>query len=175
MTPAFKRAGAWVLDQEKGPYGDGWARSGSAHDHGGETRYGISKRWHPTVDLETLTPMGALDIYFEEIWQPLGLERAALPLGLALLDEGVHGGSDDAVRSLQRALEAGLIVDGRMGRKTREALERTKKDPLELAQRCVAERIEQLVERILLDPDQALFPGWWVRIVRLSGEVRTLA
>lgn len=40
------------------------------NDPGGETKFGISKRAHPTVDIANLTRDGAIEIYWTEYWSP---------------------------------------------------------------------------------------------------------
>jgi lysozyme family protein len=41
-------------------------------DPGGETKYGISKRAYPNIDIAKLTLDQALNIYYNAYWQPLG-------------------------------------------------------------------------------------------------------
>lgn len=49
------------------------------NDPGGETKYGISKRAYPNLDIRNLTPEAALAIYRRDYWDklPPGLEPAA--------------------------------------------------------------------------------------------------
>ena len=41
------------------------------HDPGGTTKFGISKRYHPDVDVENLTLQEAEEIYRKEYWNPV--------------------------------------------------------------------------------------------------------
>jgi lysozyme family protein len=41
----------------------------NAADPGGETNFGISKKWHPSLDIRNLTKAQASDIYQKEYWK----------------------------------------------------------------------------------------------------------
>ena len=55
-------------------------------DPGGETKYGISKRAHPTLDIKHLTPEKALEIYLEKYWFPSGADDLDFPMCLLVFD-----------------------------------------------------------------------------------------
>lgn len=90
-------------------------------DPGGETRWGISKRTHPTVDIKNLTYKGASAIYEAEYFYPiLGTLAETHPnLAFKVFDMGVLMGPKTAVKWLQKALNSmssGQIrVDGDLG------------------------------------------------------------
>ena len=103
-------------------------------DPGGETRWGISKRAYPNVNIKALTREQAADIYARDYAKPfLGLHPA---LGFQLFDFSVNAGVDKAVRALQIVL--GVTVDGKLGPMTRAAV----KDPVNVAIQLLAERLE---------------------------------
>jgi hypothetical protein len=52
------------------------------HDPGGVTKYGISQKAHPDLDIENLSKAQAVEIYRKLYWVPIGAD--ALPPGLAL-------------------------------------------------------------------------------------------
>ena len=85
----------------------------SKRDPGGETRWGISKRSYPAVNIKLLTREQAIAIYKRDFWDRLDME--ALPCGAAfqLLDFAVNSGIETAVRALQRAI--GVAPDGHWG------------------------------------------------------------
>ncbi|MCB1918640.1 MAG: hypothetical protein KDJ28_01515 [Candidatus Competibacteraceae bacterium] len=85
-------------------------------DPGGETKYGISKRAYPHLNIAALTLEDATELYERDYWQPIHGE--AFPDGLALLlfDAAVNQGSKTAVRLLQQALK--VTVDGIPGPNT---------------------------------------------------------
>lgn len=82
-------------------------------DPGGETKYGISKRAYPDLDIKSLTPEMAARIYRRDYWDACRCD--ALPPGLALMvfDAAVNQGQGTAIRMLQAA--ASVPVDGRVG------------------------------------------------------------
>ena len=45
--------------------------SNDPSDPGGETKYGISKRAYPELDIKSLTKEDAARIYYRDYWQPL--------------------------------------------------------------------------------------------------------
>lgn len=82
-------------------------------DPGLETRYGISKRSYPHLDIKTLTRAAAKEIYREDFWSRVNAEK--LPDGVAfqLFDFAVNSGIETAVRYFQRALD--VADDGHWG------------------------------------------------------------
>lgn len=64
-TP-FDVAFAFLLKQEGGYLSSKDAQSQG--DPGGETKYGICKKYHPDLDVTNLTVMQAKEIYYREYW-----------------------------------------------------------------------------------------------------------
>jgi lysozyme family protein len=81
------------------------------HDPGGETKYGISKRSYPDVDIAGLTVEGAKAIYRRDFWDPLGDTDAAIKF--QVFDFAVNAGMSTAIRKLQSAI--GVADDGHWG------------------------------------------------------------
>lgn len=86
---SFDRAVAFVLRQE-GDY------VFSPRDPGGETRYGISKRTHPNVDITNLTLDGAKAIYKHDYWDALELDGLTDQWALFMFDSAVQHGLEKA-------------------------------------------------------------------------------
>lgn len=61
-------------------------------DPGGETKYGIAKRSHPTLNIRDLSEAGARDIYIREYWLPLSLDKSDYPWALVTFDCAVNQG-----------------------------------------------------------------------------------
>ncbi len=61
-------------------------------DPGGETRYGISKRAHPDVDIKNLTKDAAMEIYRADYWLKAGCEGLPWPDCLVQFDTAVNMG-----------------------------------------------------------------------------------
>jgi len=60
----FNTAVSLVLKHEGG------YTPGLPNDPGGETNWGIAKRWHPDLDIKNLTEDQAKQIYQQEYWKP---------------------------------------------------------------------------------------------------------
>lgn len=89
------------------------------HDSGGVTKYGISKRAYPKLDIINLTKTQAIDIYKSDYWDKLSLNSVPEKLRLAIFDAAVNQGPAKAVMMIQKLL--GVPVDGIMGTKTLQA------------------------------------------------------
>ena len=85
-------------------------------DPGGLTKFGISKRAHPDVDVENLTEQAAIQIYRRQYWDAVRCEEFPAIIRLALFDSAVNQGAKQATWCLQTAL--GVKVDGDIGPKT---------------------------------------------------------
>jgi len=112
--PAFERAVARLLGDEGG-YVDNPA------DPGGETKFGITKREYPKVDIAALTRAEAIAIYFRDWWQRYRYSELPGPIAAKTFDLAVNIGPDHAVRCVQRALRAcgrRVTEDGTIGRAT---------------------------------------------------------
>jgi len=91
-------------------------------DPGGETRYGVSKRSYPHLDIKNLTLDAARGLYRRDFWDRAQCDK--LPPGVAfdLFDCAVNSGIGQAVRFLQRAV--GVADDGNIGPITLAAVAR---------------------------------------------------
>lgn len=91
-------------------------------DPGGVTRWGISQRAHPDVDVRALTREQAQQIYRRAYWDPMRCDELPPPLDLAVFDAAVNQGRAAAARMLQEAL--GVTIDGIIGAQTIAAARR---------------------------------------------------
>ena len=86
------------------------------NDRGGETRYGISKRAYPHIDIANLTLAQAKAIYRNDYWDKAKCSSLPPDLALLVFDAAVNNGVGAAIRWLQRA--ANVTADGIIGPKT---------------------------------------------------------
>ena len=107
-------------------------------DPGGETRFGVSKRAYPNLDIKNLTSEQAADIYIRDYLAPLKADELPDSVTFQLLDFAINSGVDRAVMCLQRAV--GAVEDGRMGPATVAAVKRYTE--AEVVMRLLAERLE---------------------------------
>jgi len=92
-------------------------------DPGGETKYGISKRSYPQLDIRNLTREQAVEIYRRDWWDRYGYDRIkSLDVAAKVFDLAVNMGPAAAHKCLQRALHAcgqrHVTIDGVLGPQT---------------------------------------------------------
>jgi lysozyme family protein len=71
---------------------EGGYTPGLPGDPGGETNFGIAKRWHPELDIKNLTKEQASDIYQKEYWKPYMDQEPDQRVANAALDTAVNQG-----------------------------------------------------------------------------------
>jgi len=82
------------------------------YDSGGPTKYGISQRWYPHLDIENLTRDYAQDLYAQDYIHKFDLEQLPAALCVMAIDMVVNQGSS-RLKLLQRSLR--VIEDGIIG------------------------------------------------------------
>jgi lysozyme family protein len=76
-------------------------------DNGGETKYGISKRAHPNVDIKSLTVDQAKSIYYKEYWKAMDLDDVYNSnIAAKIFDICVNCGEEQAKEIVKRALQS---------------------------------------------------------------------
>ncbi len=80
----------YILTQE---CGKGRELDGAYHctpgDLGGCTKFGIAQAWHANINVEHLDQQGALKIYDEDYWTPIGADNIPTGLDLMVMDFAV--------------------------------------------------------------------------------------
>ena len=127
-------------------------------DPGGETKFGISARAYPSVDIANLTLEGAKLIYFCDYWGPAGCDVVPDVIKFDLFDMAVNSGIRPAIKMLQRTVQT--TEDGILGPITLQALNSI--DSVKLAIKYNANRLEFYTE---LSTWPAFGKGWVRRIV----------
>lgn len=90
------------------------------NDPGGETKYGISKRQYPHLDIATLTQQDAIQIYMRDYWDRIWGTQLPSPIAIVVFDTAVNSGVTRASRWLQKL--SGATVDGKIGPRTVKAV-----------------------------------------------------
>jgi lysozyme family protein len=88
-------------------------------DPGGKTRWGISQRTYPHLNIATLTREQAIALYRRDAWTPIRGDALPEAIAFQVLDAAVNHGVVRAVGWLQQVLD--LRVDGVVGPLTRAA------------------------------------------------------
>ena len=96
MKTTFEEIIKSVLEHEGGYVND-------PDDAGGETKYGIAKRWYPSVDIKNLTKEQAKKIYHQDYWRRGKCDEVPPQLRHIYFDMCVNFGRSGAVKVLQQA------------------------------------------------------------------------
>ncbi len=89
-------------------------------DPGGETKFGISKRAYPALDIASLTLDDAKAIYKRDYWDRAQCDRLPPAIAFQVFDGAVNSGIGTSIRWLQAA--AGVAQDGVVGPMTVRAV-----------------------------------------------------
>ncbi len=142
-----------VLEHEGGYVND-------PNDLGGETKYGITKRFYPELNIKELTEEKAKQIYKDDYWDKNRVESLPQNLWHIFFDMCVNMGRRTAVKILQRAANSkgrGIDVDGGMGPATLKALKGIE------TERVRAYRVKYYSDLVTKKPEQEKFYYGWYR------------
>lgn len=102
-------------------------------DSGGETKYGITKRQYPYLNIKNLTEDEAIEIYHQDYWKSYHDAINSYKVAGRLFDISVNMGHENPNKMLQRAansLGGNLIVDGIIGPLSLSAINRCDEEDL---------------------------------------------
>lgn len=143
MTDKALRCIAWTMAHEGGYVAD-------PHDSGGETKWGISKRSHPDLNIADLTEEDARRIYWGEYWTPVHGDTLPEPVALATFDLAVHSGVHRATGVCQEIV-ADLELHGG-------------EEPHKIAEAIWRWRAHFLVNLAFQPGQERFLKGWMARI-----------
>ncbi len=150
---AFDKAFAQTVGNEGG-------YSSDPRDPGGETKFGISKRAYPNIDIKTLTLDEAKFLYKRDYWERLYCDRLHPSVADDLFDIAVNHGVHAAALVLQKIV--GAVEDGVIGQATIAAA--NAKDPDKIVMGLISLRIM----RYTMDRNWGAFgKGWANRAARM--------
>lgn len=123
LPPIFEAIVSDTVTWETSGRKDG-AYTNDPKDAGGETKWGISKRANPDVNIKDLTYKEAIKIYYTKYWDPMYILIPDDKLMFKIFDMGVLNGKMTAVRYLQECIKKykTIKVDGVFGPITATAL-----------------------------------------------------
>jgi hypothetical protein len=116
MRENFELAVGFVLNHEGG-------YSQDPDDPGGETNFGISKKYHPEIDIKNLTKIEAARIYFNSYWIPTG-DLLKFPKDIIYMDMAVNMGVKTATSILAESDSAEDMLFKRIRYYTDKVVER---------------------------------------------------
>lgn len=159
-----------------------WEGGGLLHqvpgDPGGLTRWGIAQRFHPDVDVRTMTEEQAREFYRRKLWNRASADNLPAELRWDVFDYAVNRHPDTAMRTLQHAVSLcnmargiqPIAVDGRFGPQTRRNVLRLPPDRVLRVFRAL--RARYYIGRVENKPSQAKFlEGWLDRVDGKRGNV----
>ena len=111
MNVDFEKSVEFTLKMEGGS-----SVENDPNDPGGKTKYGISQKAFPNLNIDTLTLEEAKEIYRKNYWQACRCDELPFEFAVCVFDTAVNQGVNKAKRLLQIAL--GVTVDGVIGDKT---------------------------------------------------------
>ena len=91
----FNKIISFVLEEEGGYVNN-------PNDAGGETKFGISKRSYPNVDIKNLTKEQAIEIYRKDYWKE-EWEALGFPMAACMLDTSINMGPGRAKRFFDKS------------------------------------------------------------------------
>lgn len=135
-------------------------------DPGGETKYGISKRSYPHLDIKNLTEQQAKVVYYVDFWDKNNYESIVSDaVAQKVFDTAVNVGSSQANKMLQRACNlvanSKLVADGDIGPKTL-AIVNSIKDEAELLSTYRALQENYYKSIVRRNPSQVKFLKGWM-------------
>lgn len=138
-------------------------------DRGGFTRYGISQKQYPNVNIVQLTKGQARDIYKYDYWLVNKCDKFEKDVATVLFDTSVNCGVGSAARWLQMTLNAKggqLTVDGHIGDKTIAASKKVTDRVMIMG--IVAYRLKRYSSLLQKHPEQKKYiRGWIERVANL--------
>jgi len=135
-------------------------------DLGGETNFGITKRFYPDVDIKNLTKEQAKHIYHTDYWRRAKCDEIPSHLRHIYFDMVVNFGKGGAVKVLQQAANSKnkdkIMVDGGIGPNTLKAIQNLEID------RVRAYRVLRFANLVIKKPEQEKFwLGWYRRAIEV--------
>jgi lysozyme family protein len=133
-------------------------------DPGGLTKYGISQKSYPNLDIRNLTEDQARDIYRRDFWNQCRCDELPSALAIGLFDAAVNMGINKAKRILQISLD--IPADGIIGDKTIAAAFKATSHNVKM---FLAERLAEYTRIILHNPNLLVFAvNWSHRVISLA-------
>ena len=132
-------------------------------DPGGLTKFGISQRAYPLLDIANLTRDEAINLYRVDYWERSGAAAMPQPIDFYLFDAAVNQGVDRAPRMLQLAV--GVPADGVIGPVTRAAIYR-----IGVAETAALFMAQRALHYISLATFPRFGRGWLKRLFLIAGE-----
>lgn len=131
------------------------------NDKGGETKYGISKRSYPNLDIKNITSDQAYEIIKRDFYDVMKIGQVVDPsVRSKLIELAVHMGVPVASKLVQGVV--GVKVDGIIGPITVSAIN-GKPNGADLVNQIMKAQLLYYCDRVEKDPGQSVFLRGWVK------------
>jgi lysozyme family protein len=153
LTGPFETAVDFILDVESGLVDD-------PSDPGGLTKFGISQRAYPSLNIRDLTIDGAKALYRKDYWNLCSCDKLPAGIAVVLFDAAVNQGIGASIRMLQTSVN--VTPDGVIGPTTISAVA-AQTTPAIIAE-MIARRSLAYAQSPLLGTDGL---GWFRRLAKV--------
>lgn len=141
--------------------------SNDPFDPGGETKYGISKKSYPDLDIASLTLQDAISIYTKDYWDSLQCDAIVnKKVRWKLFDMAVNTGVVTTVKAVQSIV--GCDIDGVLGPQTLHYINAS--DPDNLVNKLINYQCMHYADICLRNSTQVIFLKGWLRRALDRGE-----
>jgi len=127
-------------------------------DSGGRTKFGISKKAFPHLNIFDITEDQARDIYKDRYFRGPGFDKLPAEIQAAMFDYGVNSGPAIATKALQRVV--GVNADGALGPMTLAQVATF--PPADLLLGVTRERSRMLCNLVQRRPKDVKFVEGWI-------------
>ncbi len=130
-------------------------------DSGGETKFGISKRSYPALNISSLTIEQAKNIYKRDFWDKQPYKSIAdAPIAIKGFDAAINMGASSANKCLQQAV-GNLKEDGVLGPISLDAI--NSEEPEALLSAFKGKLADYYKSLVVLHPKNERFINGWLR------------
>lgn len=135
-------------------------------DTGGLTKWGISQKAFPSVDIAALTYEQASELYKQHYWNRCRCDDLPSPLAFLVFDCAVNQGSFTAIKTLQRAL--GVSPDGVLGTESMLEIKKASLDEASMRDLLVAFQCQRAGAYLRLNnsAEEMYEKGWITRLLK---------
>jgi lysozyme family protein len=133
-------------------------------DPGGATKYGITQKDLPGVDISALTEQQAIDYYKQHYVKTLYAQIESQAIGEKIFDLGVLDGVGSIIHVLQAVLKPSfpdVEIDGNFGPVTLSAVNQS--DEASLLQAYKNALVARVFQIIAANPAEKKFAAGWIR------------
>lgn len=131
-------------------------------DLGGETKYGITEKSYPNLDIPNITLQQATEIYYNDYWLKQHCDKFDLPLATIIFDSSVNCGRSRAGKWMQQVINKRTSVlkeDGIIGPSTVHGSK--SKPELHTVLGIAGLRAKHYAQLIQKHPEQMRFIAGW--------------